>query len=237
MKNNIVIIICLMMMAVAAIFAIRLYANVEAEKKKTDKALLMLTEQQKVNDTLRRKSDSLTNALSDLIAKSINTNETTPAAADTAKIALIRKIRTVSEDYTKANNIGSYEKAVQLEKEGFEAISKNQLGIALEKFNQIEKIAPSFHSSYEISKLLNSKKNNFSNPGVQKEIKELIIKKYYWKAPPEQMKKIEIDVRQSRSEQLLKPDAVKLAADTVKKTHQPVKVINKSNLNYNAIQH
>ena len=223
MNKNIFILIFLALMTGAAIYAVSLFNQLEKEKKEKQIALIRLDALLKQVETQQKKIDSMSIAtITELSEKSSSENMGISVATDSAKTVLVRKYKTANEDYIKLNDSSTYQTASKLEKEGFAAIANNQLGIAYEKFKQLVSIAPSFHSSYEIYRMLGKQKVNFNNPETQQNIKEQILKNYTWKAPTEQIKKIELQVKQKATvstvqvqQVAVKPPALK---DTASKT-------------------
>ena len=219
MSKNIIILIFLVLMAVAAFFSVHSFSRVEEEKKKSQLANDKLSAQLVINNAQQKLIDSLS-IVTILALNKKNSNTalvSTPAANDSAETLLIRKLKTANEDFIKRNDSTAYQRAKQLEKEGFNAITNNQFDIALVKFNQIIKFSPSFHSSYEIAMLLTKEKKNFENPETQQKIKEQIVKNYTWKAPAEQLKKIEVQVKQANMQPI--------KDNITSQTEQPVKNI------------
>lgn len=183
MKRNILILICLGLMAAAVWFAINIYTKLNAAEK-SNAALLKdnerLLEENKVHT---RKLDSIV-----LAEKTKNLQNNAASPEDSASnVKRIEQYKTDNENFIKQNDAAAYQKALQLEKEGFTAIIENKLDVALAKFNEIVSIAPSFHSAYEISKLLTNNKAKFADASTQQHIKELITTKYKWKAPAEKI--------------------------------------------------
>lgn len=75
----------------------------------------------------------------------------------------------------------------QTEKEGFEAILNNDLNIAIQKFQEVEKLYPTYHQAYELSIYLKKIKNE--DKKIDKEVKNQILKNYSW-GMPEEIKKL-----------------------------------------------
>jgi hypothetical protein len=191
MHKNIIILVFLGLMAAAGIYSVSLFNKTEQQKKIISENQKKIQDQLDSNVILKSKYDEVIKRL-----QKIELENNTPAGGKDSVKNLLEEFKNISEASTKLNNLPAYEQASQLEKEGFTAIANNQFDTALSKFNQIEKITPSFHSSYEISKLLTKQKANLNNPETQQNVKEQIIKNYSWKAPVEQVNKIEIQVKQ-----------------------------------------
>lgn len=203
MNKNVLILFFLLLMAAAAIYSVTLFKEVEKEKQQKQLALNQRDTLLQQNAEQQRKIDSLTIAtISELSEKNTATGTTGISNTDTAKNTLIKKLKNANEDYIKRNDATAYQTASKLEKEGFTAIADNKFDVAYEKFKQIIAIAPSFHSSYEIFMLLGKQKGNFNNPETQQKIKEQIVKNYTWKAPQEQLKRIETQVKQANTPQI-----------------------------------
>lgn len=81
-------------------------------------------------------------------------------------------------------NSTKYENASRLETQGFEYLLNDDVDKALQSFKDAESIYPSFHNTYEIGKLLFSKKDSYSNKSIQIEVLEKILKDYSWGMPP-----------------------------------------------------
>jgi type II secretory pathway pseudopilin PulG len=198
MNKSIPILICLVLMAAAAVYSVMLYKDLAAEKEKTKLLTQQLQERILKDSAEQKRIDSASAALISVVENYKN-NEPAAMATDTKDSAvtkLIRSIKNSNVNYIKRNNTSAYDKALQLEKEAFNDIIGNRFAAALSKFYQIEKITPSFHSSYEIAKLLEAEKNNFANPDAQLRIKNEILKKYSWEAPKEQLKTIANQIKE-----------------------------------------
>lgn len=172
-------------MLLFVVISFQLFSKVEAEKKKNKLTSDSLRVQLDSNLVLQKKSDSLTNLLSNLLASHpITTKE------DSSAQVLIYDLKNISQSSAKLNDSRAYEKAMQLEKEAFTALTNNDFETALNKFTEIEKVSPSFHMAYEISRLLKKNRSNFSDKTTQLQIKNEIITKYSWRAPADQLKEL-----------------------------------------------
>ncbi len=183
MNRNIVILIFLGLMIAAAVFSMRSYSQLQNEKKAKQEALDTLKITLAKNEELKLRTDSIYRALTALIPNPDSTNHRNDSKTNTEKTTLIRELKTVNETYTKLNNLSAYQKAYELEKEGFEALTKNNFDLALQKIALAEKTSSGFHMCYEISQLLRQKQRGFKDPDIQYDIKKQIIEKYSWKAP------------------------------------------------------
>lgn len=188
MNKNIIILIFLGLMVAAAVFSIRSYNKLENEKKAKQELLTR-------NADLLSRVDDLTKELSLLQAQADSSGHSADSNWDTAAIKLIRQFKTVSEKYTEVNNLPALKQAEQLEKEAFEALTKNDFELALQKISLAEKTSPGFHMCYEISQLLNQNRKQFNDPESQTDIKKLILQKYSWKAPADLVRVLKIQVK------------------------------------------
>jgi hypothetical protein len=188
-KNNTLSLLSLLLMLCFCGFAYYLFSKVEKEKNKNELLTEELKKKEAViknlldsNKIILAQSMEANRQLSEYIIKS---TENFPPS-DTLK-RIIEKSESVANEALKLNDLPKYQQAAKLEQEGFSALSQNKFDVALDKFAQVEKVSPSFHMAYEISKLLKKEKPNFENPESQKSIKEKIITNYSWKAPKEQV--------------------------------------------------
>ena len=195
MNKNIIILIFLGLMLTAGIIAVRSYNQVEKQKKENLALVIKLKEKDAVNEGLKQQTDSITRELTKLLSSNDSSGHRTNSKWDTEKTTLIRKLKIVNEEYTKSNNQSAYQKAYDLEKEGFEALVNNNFDLALEKITLAEKISSGFHMCFEISELLKKKQKEFKDPEIQKEIKQQIIEKYSWKAPAESLSLLKSQVK------------------------------------------
>ncbi|MDP8098491.1 hypothetical protein [Pasteurella atlantica] len=99
---------------------------------------------------------------------------------------LIRKVKNSSNKEYLNLEIEKYKKVIKLEEEGFYFLLKRNFKEALKKFEEIEKIYPTFHQAYEICNYL---KNNSSND--KNNVLKNIIEKYSWKAPKKIVREIQ----------------------------------------------
>ncbi len=223
MNKNILILFFLALMIAAAIYSVTLFNKVEEQKKLLGKKEASLSSQLDSNKILKAQ-------LADVL-KLMRKIEPGAAAGSTAKSdSAVKKVETelknINEASIKLNEPAVYEQAKNLEQQAFEAIANNQFETALVKFNQIEKITPSFHSSYEIAKLLTEQKGNLKNTETQEAIKQQIVNKYSWKAPVNQLEKIQQQVKQTQNTRALKNPSASLQTDTKNNALQLVKTQN-----------
>ncbi len=196
MNKNIIILVFLGLMLAAAIFSIRSFYKLQKEEK-ANQALLIEREEILIkNDSLKKQTDNITRELTRLLSVSDSSGHRTNSKLDTEKTTLIRMLKNVNEEYTKSNNQSAYQKAYDLEKEGFEALVKNNFDLALEKISMAEKTSSGFHMCFEISELLKNRQKEFKDPVIQKDIKQQIIEKYSWKAPAELLKILKSQVKE-----------------------------------------
>ncbi len=174
--RNVLISLFLVLMLAFSLYSMRLYSNLEKEKIKGLKLKDSLQVQLTSNLALQERYDTLLRHLSDSIPKDINSVKNVPYGK------VFQDIKILQQESAKLNNPTQYTQALQLEKEGFTALVNNQFIIAMVKFTAAEKLSPSIHMSYEISRLLRKNKNKFDSPETQKEIKQEIIKRYSWGA-------------------------------------------------------
>lgn len=197
MNKNIITIACLLLMVIFGIWASRMYAdlkeqkkNVDNEKAKTAETLAKLQVQLDSNLLLKKKYDTITRQLSESLLRS----ETSPVNK-TSDIKLLQDLKSINQSSAILNNRNGYVQASQLEKDGYSALVNDQFDIALARFTEAEKISPSIHMSYEISRYLKKNKDMFASPDVRKEIKKEIIKKYSWGAPQTQLSRMKEQVK------------------------------------------
>jgi hypothetical protein len=148
-----------------------------------NEALTKLDTQVSSNVALQNKNDSLIFLL-----------RSTPT--DSGKNVVLNQLQLNAKEFTKLNDPSGYEQASQLEQEGFTAIAANNFDTALAKFKAAEATSPSFHMSYEISRLLNSKQRDFKNRDSLKSIKRQIINNYTWGTPKSLIDSLKIQVKQ-----------------------------------------
>jgi len=89
----------------------------------------------------------------------------------------------IEADTGKKETLSKYERARKHEINGFNALVQENFNVALESFQEASDVYPKLHSVSEISRLLNSKKDEFDNIEVQKDIYRTIVEKYSWKVP------------------------------------------------------
>jgi hypothetical protein len=193
MKKNIVTLAFLGLMITAAVFGVITYNKLEKQKIRNQDLVLELKQKEATNKQLKEQADKIT-------AKLLNSNNnTTDPKMSTEKKILIEELKTVNENYTKVNDLSSYQKAYIFEKEGFEALIKNDFELAAAKIDLAEKASSGFHMCYEISALLQSKKKEWNNPEIQLYIKKQIIEKYSWRAPIDPIKSLQNQVKSGLS--------------------------------------
>ena len=183
MNKNIVTLIFLAFMITAAGFSIHSYSQLQKEKKANQDLLVKLEKTDAINKDLKQRTDSINRELTKLILSADSNSHQTDSKWNTEKTTLIRELKTVNETYTKVNNLSAYQQAYELEKEGFEALTKNNFKLALTQITLAEKTSPGFHMSFEISNLLGRNYKGFDDAETQKDIKREIIEKFSWKAP------------------------------------------------------
>ena len=183
-KKNIITSVLLLLMLISGYFLWSGFNDLKKQRKKLEDDQTKLAAD--TTDLVRKRNGlDLRIAQLDTLIRSQN------------KIIESIKIKTkdtsLSRLISKYNSIATPEKqALKLEKEGFEHLIKNQFDSALNKFTQAEKTSTSFHMAYEISRLLKSKKGNYSDPS---DIKKQIIKSYSWKAPPDLLAKLKMQLK------------------------------------------
>ena len=197
-KNNTLSLLSLLLMLCFCGFAYYLFSKVEKEKSKNELLTKELEKKEAViknlldsNKIILAQSMEANRQLSDYLVK--NTENFPPS--DTLK-KIIERSEKVATDALRLNDLPKYQQATKLEQEGFTALSQNKFDVALDKFDKAEKVSPSFHMAYEISRLLKKEKPNFENPESQKNIKEKIITNYSWRAPKEQLIILKQQVKQ-----------------------------------------
>jgi hypothetical protein len=96
-------------------------------------------------------------------------------------------------DSIKENPVTSKAKqALEYEQQGFQKLQEGDLTAAKQNFDKANVVYPTFHSTYEISKLIESKQKEMdgSNKGeIQQQIIDSITLNYSWKAPAQFQKK------------------------------------------------
>jgi hypothetical protein len=88
-----------------------------------------------------------------------------------------------------------YETASKLETEGFDFLLKDDIDRAIQSFKDAETVYPSFHNTYEIGRLLKSKKDDFNSKNTKIEVLEKIIKDYSWGMPSSVLKELTTKVQ------------------------------------------
>ncbi|MBL7701667.1 MAG: hypothetical protein JNM14_05425 [Ferruginibacter sp.] len=216
MNKNISILVFLGLMLAAAIISVRSYNQLQKQKKTNQDLVAQLEEKENINKKLKQESDSVTKQLTKLLISTDNSGQQTDPKWNTQKTTLIKELKNINEKYTKVNNQSAYQKAYVLEKEGFEALEKNDFQLALQKISLAEQTSSGFHMCFEISELLKKKQKDFKDPATQKEIKQEIIEKYSWKGPAESLKILKMQVKDA---------PVKPVTPVVTTTKWPVKKI------------
>lgn len=226
MKRNIFILFCLALMAVAVFFALQLYLKLDDSEKRNASLL-------EENKRLLEENKIRVKVLdSTAIAEKIkNMHESSSNPEDSVNnIKKIEQYKTDNENFIKQTDSSAYQKAVQLEKDGFNAIIENKFDVALLKFNEIVAISPSFHSAYEISRMLASNKAKFTDAATQKYLKEQVATKYKWKAPAEKINIIKAQLSNTPAVSTVKPQVTpvtnftNIKKDTPHNTIKPVYV-------------
>lgn len=87
-------------------------------------------------------------------------------------------------------NLSRTAQAQALETAGFDALLKGDFETALVKFEETEKVYPSFHQAYEIGLLLRKNKDGFSDSATQKRILTQIATEMSYGAPTETIQKL-----------------------------------------------
>lgn len=224
MKRNIIMLVCLALMIAGVMMAINLYSKLDAAEKS--------------NAGLLKEKQGLLAKVADLNKKLIDRNkvlETTTLeekikTSDSPNSDEIQKYKTEAVDFIKQTDSSAYQKAVQLEKDGFNAIIENKFDVALLKFNEIVAISPSFHSAYEISRMLANNKAKFTDAATQKYLKEQVATKYKWKAPAEKINIIKAQLSNTPAVSTVKPQVTpvtnftNIKKDTPHNTIKPVYV-------------
>ena len=197
-RNNILALLSLVIMLCFCGFAYYLFSKVEEEKNKNEALTAKLTisenrvkELLDSNKTLLSQSVETNRQLSEYI---VNSNSNIQPSETLKK--LFQQSNEVASEALKLNDLPKYQQAAILEQEGFIALTNNKFNEALVKFSQAEKVSPSFHMTYEISRLLKKEKENLDKPETQKEIKQKIVNQYNWKAPKEQITVLKKQVNQ-----------------------------------------
>ncbi len=197
-RNNILALLSLFVMFGFCAFAYHLFSKVEKEKNINKAFSEKLAEREAriqqlldSNKTLLAQSVETNRQLSEYIEKN---NSNTEPSESLKKI--FEQSNDVAAEALKLNDLPKYQQAVKLEQEGFAFLTANKFDEALAKFSQAEKVSPSFHMAYEISKLLKKEKPNFENPETQKNIKQKIVTDYNWKAPKNELIILKRQVKQ-----------------------------------------
>lgn len=96
--------------------------------------------------------------------------------------------RVVSQDRSPA--LSRLERASQQEREGFEHLLAGRYDAAIESFERAETIYPSFHSVYEISRLLRRERIQLDDPAGRSRVLLQIADNFSWGAPDDLLKKL-----------------------------------------------
>jgi len=183
MNKNIIILIFLSLMVGSAV-----YLGVEFKRLEQQKKELAVEKADVVRQ--RNKIDSLKNIFQSQneIAQKI-VSEIKPKNLPDSLHRLISRYEN-SEAVIQKSISDPEKNALAFERAGFEAIINNNFAVARSQFNNAEKAFPSFHMSYEISKLLKSRQADFGDKEKEENIKIQIYKKYSWKAPKDLISQI-----------------------------------------------
>ena len=92
-----------------------------------------------------------------------------------------RFILSISKNEGKKHKLDKYKKALKYEREGYINLLSSRYDKAIKSFENSERIYPTFHQVYEISRLL--KKNRNKLPQQKKRIFNEILDNYSWGAP------------------------------------------------------
>lgn len=176
MSKNITILVFLGLMIGCAVYLGIQFKELDKQRKDLANDKADIIRQRNALDSQKNILQSQ-NALSEKIVSKLNI-----AALPDSLHRLISTYKT-TEASIQTNISNPEKKALFFERNGFEALTKNQFDVALTNFTMAEKASPSFHMCYEISRLLKSEAPNFADEAAQKRIKQHIIQKYSWKAP------------------------------------------------------
>ena len=76
-----------------------------------------------------------------------------------------------------------FERASMLERDGFQHLIGGRFEAALTAFEEAEEAYSSFHSVYEISRLLRHNRDSFSDTSARTQLIRTIVNEYSWGAP------------------------------------------------------
>ena len=83
-----------------------------------------------------------------------------------------------------------YEQASDLERKGIDALIEGDFKLALDSYESAEKVYPTFHWAYEISRLLKKNEKDFDNEDIKKSIRKKIVSDYSRWIPEDKLKKL-----------------------------------------------
>lgn len=176
------VVLFLFLMIVGMITSFLLYNSLQktrSELRASNKNLLA------ANEALSHAKDSIRVLNERFIANSKNL-----VAAVNSKIPTEVKNKPQFEDVSRAMDSTwnlldkkRFEKAIALEKQGFEAVEDGNFEEAIRFFEETEKVYKSFHQANEIATYLKQNRSRFENPKAQKEIQRKIVSDYSMKAP------------------------------------------------------
>lgn len=172
-KTNVLVLICFAAMVGLAGYAWILFSRVKRAEKEAA--------------SQKAKAEKASSRLAYFLRKEAAQDSSLRLAfrKDTSAQSALQYIKHANESSLRQNEPSFFQKASNLEKEAFTALTKNQFDKALDKFRQVEQTVPAFHNAYEIYSLLRKNKERFSDKAVQNAIKLQIVNDYSWKAPPE----------------------------------------------------
>ncbi len=176
--------------------------------KLNDEIVEKKTQSTELDNEIKEQKERLTEARNELEKTELaladfkkSVEEADPVVAETALKQTIKKnpqAKQVIED-TKdlkqspkalSNQTGTENKlstdgktARRHEREGFQALISGDYVKAIKAFESAENAYNGFHNVYELARLLRKNKSQMSDPEKRKEVFQIIVKKYSWKAP------------------------------------------------------
>jgi tetratricopeptide (TPR) repeat protein len=94
------------------------------------------------------------------------------------------------QDKQRAATLGRYEKAVAEERKAFQSLIDRRYDEAIAAFEAAETAYPEFHQTYEIARLLRSRRAHLDDPTVRRDVYQQIVRDLSWKAPPDLLERM-----------------------------------------------
>ena len=138
---------------------------------------------------------------------------------DTHVVVLLSYVSTSRNDKVvkKLNDNDPLNKALEQEKQGFDALNRNDFKTAMLNFKKAEEFYPTLHNNYEIYTYLKKNEKNFESSGDI--LKKTIDTKYGWKSPVKlDSVKVNTDIKSDTKTVKKKKEELKMENNPKKKT-------------------